>query len=196
MVRWNEEQILDRIKKEFDHHKIYVLAPLIRGRKGHYRELFEQIRKQGFTKVRVNGKLLDIAARMQVDRYKTHYIEVLIDRITPGDDADARVKEAVRMALKTGKGTLMIAWPDKEEVRHFSRFLMDPDTGLSYDEPQPNTFSFNSPSGACPMCDGIGQVSEVDQNLLIPDPVKSIAGGGLAPLGEFKENWTFIQLVS
>lgn len=194
MVRWNEEQIISRILKDFDNQKLLVLAPLIRGRKGHYRELFEMLRKQGLSKVRVNGKMVDISARMQLDRYKTHYIEVLIDRITPGKDSETRVKEAIRQALKSGKGTLLIGQPDQEEVRHFSRFLMDPDTGLSYDEPQPNTFSFNSPSGACPVCDGMGLVSEVDEDLLIPDPTKSIVGGGLAPIGEYKNNYTFLQL--
>ncbi len=191
MVRMNEEQIISRIVEQFHKKKINLLAPVVKGRKGHYRELFEQIRKQGYTKVRADGAILEITAKMQVDRYKIHDIEILIDRLQPGVDKDIRIKESIRMALKAGKGIIMVAEVDSKEVKHFSRFLMDPVSGISYDEPQPNTFSFNSPYGACPICGGIGQVSEVSEDNIIPDKTKSIIGGGLTPLGEYRENWTF-----
>jgi excinuclease ABC subunit A len=194
MIRMTEEQIITRIATEFHKKKVYILAPIVKGRKGHYRELFEQIRKQGYTKVRVDGELKDIVAKMQLDRYKIHDIEILIDRIQPGVDKDIRIKESIRTALKTGKGTLMVAEAESHIAKHFSRYLMDPISGISYDEPQPNTFSFNSPYGACPECGGLGQVSEVTVDNIIPDRTKSIIGGGLAPLGEYRDNWTFSQL--
>jgi excinuclease ABC subunit A len=194
MVRMTEEQIISTIIAQFENKKISILAPLIKGRKGHYRELFEQVRKQGFTKVRIDGKLTDITPKMQVDRYKVHDIEVLIDRIEPRKDTRFRIAESVRSALKTGKGTFVLLDNDKDAVFHFSKYLMDPVSGISYDEPQPNTFSFNSPYGACPSCDGLGVKSIIDENAIIPDRTRSINKGALAPLGEVRDNWTFLQL--
>jgi excinuclease ABC subunit A len=196
MVKMSEDQIVASIIQQFENKKIAILAPLIKGRKGHYRELFEQIRKQGFTKVRLDGVLKDIAPKMQADRYKIHDIEVLIDRIEPKKDARFRIGESVRSALKTGKGTMVVIEGEgkQEKAFHFSRFLMDPKSGISYDEPQPNTFSFNSPYGLCVKCDGLGVVSILDENNIIPDKTLSINKGAIVPLGEPRDNWTFMQL--
>jgi len=194
MIKMSEEQIIASIIQRFEGKKISILAPLVKGRKGHYRELFDQIRKQGYTKVRVDGELLDITAKMQVDRYKIHDIQVLIDRIEPKKDARFRISESVKTALKTGKGTLVLLENETREIFHFSKFLMDPETGLSYDEPQPNSFSFNSPYGACPSCDGLGVISELNEDNIVPDKKLSINKGALAPLGEFRDNWTFTVL--
>lgn len=191
MVKMNEDQIIQKILVNFHKKKIMLLAPVVKGRKGHYRELFEQIRKQGYSKVRIDGKLQDIVPKMQTDRYKIHDIEILIDRVQPSVEKENRIKDSIKMAMKTGKGIIMVAEADGENVQHYSRFLMDPVSGISYDEPQPNTFSFNSPYGACPTCDGLGSQSEVNEKFLIPDHTKSIVGGALAPLGEYRSNWTF-----
>ncbi|MEZ4805562.1 MAG: excinuclease ABC subunit UvrA [Bacteroidia bacterium] len=194
MVRFSESQILELILEQFGLKKITVLAPLIKGRKGHYRELFEQIRKQGYRKVRVDGELQEIEQGMQLDRYKIHNIEVVIDRIEPSDSNKKRIHESIKTAFKVGKGTLSIIDNTDDKVHFFSRFLMDPETGLSYDEPQPNSFSFNSPYGACSNCNGLGIVSEVSVENIIPDKHKSINKGGLLPIGELRENFTFAQL--
>ncbi len=196
MIKMTEEQIIGNIIQQFENKKIALLAPVIKGRKGHYRELFEQIRKQGFTKVRLDGEIKDITPKMQADRYKIHDIEVLIDRIEPKKDARFRIGESVRSALKMGKGTMVLIEGEgkTEKAYHFSKFLMDPRSGISYDEPQPNTFSFNSPYGACSKCDGLGVVSTLDENNIIPDKKLSINKGAITPLGEPKENWTFLQL--
>lgn len=194
MIKMTEEQIIASIIQQFEQQKIAILAPLIKGRKGHYRELFEQIRKQGYTKVRIDGVIVDITPKMQVDRYKIHDIEVLIDRIEPKKDARFRIQESVKSALKTGKGTLVLVNLDSNKAFHFSKFLMDPVSGISYDEPQPNTFSFNSPYGACKSCDGLGVKSIIDENAIIPDKKLSINKGAIAPLGEARDNWTFLQL--
>ncbi len=194
MVRLNEDQILHRIIEQFFGKKILVLAPMVKGRKGHYRELFEQLRKQGFTKVRIDGEVKDITPKMQADRYKIHDIEVLIDRIQVDKNSATRVGESVRTALRMGKGIMMVTDDAGKQASHFSRYLMDPVSGISYDEPQPNTFSFNSPYGYCPVCEGLGVVSDIDVNAIIPDRKLSINKGALAPLGEFRENWTFVQL--
>ncbi|MFY8021910.1 MAG: excinuclease ABC subunit UvrA [Bacteroidia bacterium] len=194
MIKMTEEQIIASIIQQFEQQKIAILAPLIKGRKGHYRELFEQIRKQGYTKVRIDGAIVDITPKMQVDRYKIHDIEVLIDRIEPKKDARFRIQESVKSALKTGKGTLVLVNLDTNKAFHFSKFLMDPVSGISYDEPQPNTFSFNSPYGACKSCDGLGVKSIIDENAIIPDKKLSINKGAIAPLGEARDNWTFLQL--
>ncbi len=196
MVKMTEEQIVGSIIQQFENKRISILAPLIKGRKGHYRELFEQIRKQGYTKVRLDGVVTDITPKMQADRYKIHDIEVLIDRIDAKKDARFRISESVKSALKTGKGTLVLIEGDgkSEKAYHFSKYLMDPESGISYDEPQPNTFSFNSPYGACPRCDGLGVVSLLDEKTIIPDSKLSINKGAITPLGEPRDNWTFIQL--
>jgi excinuclease ABC subunit A len=191
MIRMTEEQIVSHITAAFDDQLITVLAPVVRGRKGHYRELFEQIRKQGYLKVRVDGKVLDIVPKMQVDRYKIHDIEVVIDRIQVSQTQRPRIAQAVQAALKYSRGLLRILEADQENVHSFSKFLMCPTSGISYDEPEPNTFSFNSPYGACPRCNGLGYIYEIDEKLVIPDPSLSINQGGIAPLGEYRETWIF-----
>ena len=194
MIKMTEDQIITGIITQFENKKISILAPLVKGRKGHYRELFEQIRKQGFTKVRLDGVVKEIEAKMQADRYKIHDIEVLIDRIEPKKDARVRIAESVKSALKMGKGTMVLLDTESNQSYHYSKFLMDPKSGISYDEPQPNSFSFNSPYGACPGCDGLGIKSIIDENAIIPDRKLSINKGALTPLGEIRENWTFLQL--
>lgn len=190
MIRQSEDQILDAILQNFKGRKLILLAPVVKGRKGHYRELFQQIRKQGFTKVRVDGELLEITAKMQVDRYKIHDIEVVIDRIVVDAKDRARIGQSINRALKEGKGVIMVL-DEHQKVYHFSKFLMDPATGLSYDEPAPNTFSFNSPYGACPVCNGLGQVEEITEESVIPDKKLSISRGGILPLGEYRDIWIF-----
>ena len=190
MQRMSEEQIVEKILTEFKDEAIYILAPVVKGRKGHYRELFEQIRKQGFSKVRVDGEILDIAPKMQVDRYKIHDIEMVIDRLYATADDSKRLYTSVMQAMKSAKGIIKIA--NKEGREHFfSRYLMDPESGISYDEPQPNSFSFNSPYGACPRCDGLGYVFEIDKDSVIPDKKLSIQKGAILPLGPARESWTF-----
>ena len=195
MVRYTEEQITDLILKEFDGKRINILAPAVRGRKGHYRELFEHIRQAGFTRVRVDGEMCEIEFGMMVDRYKTHDIEIVVDRIEVHEDSLSRVKKSVQTAFRYGKGLLMVLDNDTQQLRYFSRLLMCPTTGLSYEDPEPNTFSFNSPYGACPKCNGLGEIAVVDKEKLIPNPNLSLRKGGLAPAGEYKAgSWIFKQL--
>ncbi len=193
MERMSDDEITDRILKEFDGEGIYILAPVVKGRKGHYRELFEQIRKQGYTKVRVDGEILDLVAKMQVDRYKIHDIEIVVDRILVEKDSRKRLYTSIGQALKTAKGIIKIANKENKE-QFFSRYLMDAESGISYDEPQPNTFSFNSPYGACPKCDGLGYIFEIDKNIVIPDKSLSIQKGAIVPLGPLRESWNFAVL--
>jgi len=193
MERMSEEQIITRILGQFENQPINILAPLVKGRKGHYRELFEQIRKQGYVKVRVDGEIMDLTPKMQVDRYKIHDIEMVIDRLIISEKDRGRLQTSVQQAMKAAKGIIKLSDQHNNEY-FFSRFLMDPESGVSYDEPQPNTFSFNSPYGACEKCDGLGYVFEIDKSSVIPDPKLSILKGGIAPLGEYKDNWTFQQL--
>lgn len=194
MVRYSEEQISKLIIKEFSGEKIIVLAPSVKGRKGHYRDLFEQIRKQGFLKVRVDGEIRELTFGLQLDRYKVHDIEIVIDTILIKDEYAKRINQSLQTALRYGKGILMIQHSASDSVRHFSKHLMCPSTGIAYDDPEPNTFSFNSPYGACPNCNGLGKVSEIDLNKIIPNSKLSINKGGIAPLGEYKNNWIFNQL--
>ncbi len=195
MVRYTEEQITDLILKEFDGKRINILAPTVRGRKGHYRELFEHIRQAGFTRVRVDGVMREIEFGMMVDRYKTHDIEIVVDRIEVHEDSLTRIKKSVQTAFRYGKGLLMVLDNDSQQLRYFSRLLMCPTTGLSYEDPEPNTFSFNSPYGACPKCNGLGEIAVVDKEKLIPNPNLSLRKGGLAPAGEYKAgSWIFRQL--
>jgi len=194
MVQYTGEQILQLILEQYAGKKVAVLAPLVKGRKGHYRELFEQVRQQGFLLVRVDSEVREIAFGMQLDRYKIHDIEVVIDRALVKEADRDRLKRTIGTAMKYGKGALMILDNETEEIRHFSSKLMCPATGLSYELPEPNTFSFNSPYGACPRCNGLGQIHEIDLNKVIPDPNKSIKKGGLAPLGEYNKNWVFSQI--
>ena len=195
MVRYTEEQITDLILKDFQGRRINILAPAVRGRKGHYRELFEHIRQAGFTRVRVDGEMREIEFGMMVDRYKTHDIEIVIDRIEVHEDSLTRVKKSVQTAFRYGKGLLMVMDNDSGQLRYYSRLLMCPTTGLSYEDPEPNTFSFNSPYGACPKCNGLGEIAVVDKEKIIPNPSLSIRKGGLAPAGEYKAGgWIFKQL--
>lgn len=190
MQRMSEEQIVEKIIEEFDEQPIYILAPVVKGRKGHYRELFEQIRKQGYTKVRVDGEIVDLVPKMQVDRYKIHDIETVVDRLYASPQESKRLYTSVMQAMKTSKGIIKIANKDGRE-HFFSRYLMDAVSGISYDEPQPNSFSFNSPYGACQRCDGLGYIFEIDKNFVIPDKSLSIQKGAILPLGASRESWTF-----
>jgi len=193
MIRQSEDQIIDAILRNLKGKKLTLLAPVVKGRKGHYRELFVQIRKSGYTKVRVDGQLTDITSKMQVDRFKVHDIEVVIDRII-ADPADRfRIARSVNLALKEGKGILMVL-EENGDVYHYSKYLMDPKTGLSYDEPAPNTFSFNSPYGACPECAGLGVIEEITEDSVMPNRTLSIARGGILPLGEYRDIWIFKKI--
>ncbi len=194
MVRYSEEQITQMIMEQYKDKRINVLAPVVRGRKGHYRDLFEQIRQQGFIKVRVDGEIRELTFGMQLDRYKTHDIEIVIDRLVVHEDFKERIVKSVETAFRKGKGMLMVAEEGTTDVRYFSKLLMCPTTGIAYQDPEPNTFSFNSPYGACPKCNGLGTVIQVDMKKIIPDPSISLRKGGLAPLGEYKNNWVFNQL--
>lgn len=194
MVKYTEEQIIQSIQERFPERRIAVLAPIVRSRKGHYRELFEQIRKQGYAKVRIDGEIVDITPGMQVDRYKIHDIETVIDRLKVGDDRGERLAESVRMGMRMGDGIVQILDLDEGTLANYSKNLMCEDTGLSYEEPSPNTFSFNSPYGMCPHCKGLGEVHEVDMARVIPDDTKSINDVGIVPLGEVRENMMFKQL--
>ncbi len=190
MVRQTEDQILEGMFQHFRLKKLTLLAPMVRGRKGHYRELFVQIRKSGFTKVRIDGELMEITAKMQLDRYKIHDIEVVIDRIVADEKDRFRISQSVARSLKEGKGVMMLL-EDDGTIHHFSKFLMDPTTGLSYDEPAPNLFSFNSPYGACSTCNGLGVIEEITEDSVIPDKKLSIMRGGILPLGEYRDIWIF-----
>ncbi|HMZ90336.1 MAG TPA: excinuclease ABC subunit UvrA [Chitinophagales bacterium] len=196
MVRFTEEQIIQSIIKKFDGKRIVLLAPVVRGRKGHYRELFEQIRKQGYLKVRVDGEVKDLLPKMQVDRYKVHDIEIVIDRFKVDEDDMVRIKQSVAQALKAGKQFIMVMEVDGKGIFNYSKKLMCLDSGISYEEPSPNTFSFNSPYGACPKCKGLGVVYEVNVDTLIPDKSKTINNGGILALGEYRDNTLFKQIKS
>jgi excinuclease ABC subunit A len=193
MVRMNDEQIVKSIEKNYFGKKAIILAPLVKGRKGHYRELFESLLKQGYTKIRIDGEMEEITRGMKVDRYKVHDIELVIDRVVPGSDPK-RLEDSVALAMNMGEGSMLLIDHETDAVSWFSRSLMDPETGLSYDEPSPNTFSFNSPYGACPTCNGLANVYEVDAESLVPDEELSINKGAIAPLGEFRDIWMFEQL--
>lgn len=193
MVKWSEEEMVANIFQRFGGEKISILAPLVRGRKGHYRELFEEIRKKGFVKVRVDGEIRDLTPKMQVDRYKVHDIEVVIDRLIVNDSFRVRIGQSVQQALKLGKDLLFVA-PEKGAVVTYSRQLMCEETGISYEEPSPNSFSFNSPYGACPTCKGLGAVYTVSLEALLPDKNLSINEGALKPLGEERDTYFFKQI--
>jgi excinuclease ABC subunit A len=200
MVKFSEEEIIENIFSRCKGKRISILAPLVRGRKGHYRELFEDTRKKGFLKVRVDGEIKDLVPKMQVDRYKVHDIEVVIDRMKAEKEFRLRISQSVQQALKMGKDLMFVhvnndeKHPDTGEVIGYSRQLMCEDTGISYEEPSPNSFSFNSPYGACPVCKGLGQVYQIDMDAIIPDRELSIAEGGIAPLGEARDAYTYKQV--
>ncbi len=196
MVSYNDEQIKELIIESYRDKKINVLAPIIKSRKGHYRELFEQIAKQGFVKVRVDGQIMDIVKGMKVDRYKVHDIEIVIDRlkVVETEDLHKRISETINTAMYSGDNVLMVLEEGTTVPRYFSRDLMCPTTGISYPVPEPNTFSFNSPKGMCPNCSGLGHVYEVNEAKIFPNKKLSIKGGGIAPLGEYKKSWAFKQI--
>ncbi len=194
MVKFSEQQIIEKLLNDYKGKKAILLAPLVRARKGHYRELFEQIRKKGYTKVRVNGEIVDLVPGYKLDRYKTHDIEVVVDRIKVESAKRDRIVASLETAMKLGNGLIFVLDLDTEEVKPFSKLLMDPETGLSYEEPSPNSFSFNSPYGTCPRCKGLGIVHDVEMDKVIPDNTKSINKEGIKPFGEVRDNLTFKQL--
>ncbi|MCX6306059.1 MAG: excinuclease ABC subunit UvrA [Bacteroidetes bacterium] len=194
MVRYSEQQIVELILSHYPGKDILVLAPIVKGRKGHYRELFEQIRKQGFLNVRIDGEVKEITHGLQLDRYKIHDVEIVIDQVSVKPESRTRLSGSVSLAMRQGKDVLMVLDQETNVARHFSRLLMCPTSGISYDEPEPNSFSFNSPYGACPKCNGLGTISEIDMNKIIPDRSKSIKKGGIVPIGEFKNSWIFKQI--
>ena len=210
MVKWSEEEIVQNILERFEGYKITLLAPIVRGRKGHYRELFEEIRKKGFVKVRVDGEIQDLNPKMQVDRYKIHDIEIVVDRLSVNDDMKLRLSQSIQQSLKLGKELMFVLVHDedpksnkglfsqkkkeKEQLVQYSKHLMCEDTGISYEEPSPNSFSFNSPYGWCSTCKGLGTVYQVNLEAVIPDWELSINEGGIAPLGEEREAYVFKQV--
>ena len=196
MVKYTEEQIIDLILHEYKDKRIFLLAPLVRNRKGHYKELFEQVRKKGYLYVRVDGEVREALPGMKLDRYKNHDVEVVIDKLIPQDKDDTRLKNSVATAMKQGDGLLMVLDTMTNEVRHYSKRLMCPVTGLSYREPAPHNFSFNSPQGACPKCKGLGVVNLIDIDKVIPDRSLSIAEGAIIPLGKYKNSMIFWQIAA
>jgi len=191
MVRYTDDRILELITSYYAGRKIYILAPLVKGRKGHYRELFEQLRRRGFLFARIDGQIREMAPGLKLDRYKTHFIELVIDKFKAGQVTEKRLHDAVLLALDQGDGIMMVLDAEENTHRYYSRHLMCPVTGLSYNEPAPHTFSFNSPQGACPACNGLGEVSEVDIVRMMPDPKLSIRKGGIEPLGKYRNIWIF-----
>ena len=196
MVRYTEEKIIELILEKYQGRRTYILAPLVRNRKGHYKELFEQVRRKGYLTVRIDGELREITHGMKLDRYKNHSIELVVDKLVVDKGDERRLQESVKTAMKQGDGQLMILDADTQELRHYSRTLMDPQTGLSYSEPAPHNFSFNSPQGACPRCKGLGYVNIIDREKIIPNDEKSIYEGGIVPLGKYKNTLIFWQIAA
>ena len=194
MVRYTDEQILGLTKSKFAGKSVYMLAPVVKGRKGHYKELFEQYRRKGFLSVRINGEIRELVPGLKVDRYKTHHIELMIDKFRVGEVSDKRLHDSVLLSLDQGDGVMIVLDSESNEPRYFSRHLMCPVTGISYNEPAPHTFSFNSPQGACPHCNGLGEISSIDHRKLIPDGSLSIRKGGIEPLGKYRNIWIFWQI--
>ena len=195
MVKYTEEKVIEMIQQDYAGKKILILAPLVKSRKGHYRELFESMRRKGYLHIRIDGEVKELTPGMKVDRYKNHDIEVVIDRMAV-KGADDRLKKSVQMAMKQGEGLLMIMDHETGSVKHFSRRLMCPTTGISYGDPAPNTFSFNSPQGACPRCKGLGFINEIDLTKVIPNRKLSIHEGGIVPLGKYKNQMIFWQIAA
>ncbi len=194
MVKYSDDQILELVKTRFSGKKVYFLAPVVKGRKGHYKELFEQLRRKGFLNVRIDNEIRELVPGIKLDRYKTHNIELVIDKFIVGEISDKRLYDSVLMSLDQGEGIMMVLDAASNDHRYFSRHLMCPVTGLSYDEPAPHTFSFNSPQGACPHCNGLGEISSIDEEKLIPDRELSIRKGGIEPLGKYRNIWIFWQI--
>ncbi|MES1197870.1 MAG: excinuclease ABC subunit UvrA, partial [Chitinophagaceae bacterium] len=195
MVKWSEEEIVENIFTKYRDQKIALLAPLVRGRKGHYRELFEEVRKKGYLKVRIDGEVKDLVPKMQVDRYKIHDIELVVDRLQVTKDLRARLSQSVQQTLKLGKDLMFLQVNQDSNIIQYSKQLMCEDTGISYEEPSPNAFSFNSPYGACPVCKGLGNVYTIDMDTVLPDKTKSVKEGGIVPLGEERDASVFQQVV-
>jgi excinuclease ABC subunit A len=194
MVKFSEDEIVANVFEKFNGKKLSVLAPIVKGRKGHYRELFEDLRKKGYLKVRVDGEIKDLVAKMQVDRYKIHDIELVVDRLAATDEMKIRLSQSIQKAMQIGKGQTMVHLQENDTVVSYSNTLMCSDSGISYEEPSPNSFSFNSPYGACPSCKGLGTVFTINLNAVIPDPSKTIAEGGIEPLGEERDAWIYKQV--
>ena len=194
MVKYTDDQILNLIKISFSGKRILILAPVVKGRKGHYRELFEQILKKGFLNARIDGVVTELKAAMRLDRYKNHFIEIVIDRLLVDEASDKRLHDSLQIAMRNGHGICMILDHDSQIAKYYSRQLMCPTTGISYNEPAPHNFSFNSPQGACPKCNGLGMISEIDLEKIVPDNTKSIQNGGIAPLGSHKNTLVFWQI--
>lgn len=191
MQRFSEDEVLQNIQKHFNQEKLILLAPLVRGRKGHYRELFEQLLKQGYLKVRIDGEIKDLKEKMQVDRYKVHDIELVVDRLLVDETSAHRLSQSIQKCMKMGKGLMFVMHFNSQKITAYSSQLMCVDTGISYEEPSPNSFSFNSPYGYCPQCKGLGSIYEIQLETVIPDPNKSILEGGIVPLGEERDSWAF-----
>ncbi|WP_210463038.1 excinuclease ABC subunit UvrA [Rufibacter roseolus] len=196
MMKQSDDQIVQHIMEHFSGKRTIILAPVVKGRKGHYRELFEQIRKMGFLRARIDGELVELTPKMQVDRYKIHDIEIVIDKLVPATEDRYRLSTSIQNALQHGKGTALAMDADTNETQFYSRHLMDPATGIAYDDPAPNTFSFNSPYGACPVCNGLGEIEELTEESIVPDKSVSISRGGIAPLGEYRDIWIFSQITA
>jgi excinuclease ABC subunit A len=194
MVKYTDNQIIDLVKDRFAGKKVYFLAPIVKGRKGHYKELFEQLRRKGFLHVRINNEIREIIPGLKLDRYKTHFIELIIDKFRVGDVTDKRLIDSVQISLDQGDGVMIVLDSESDQQRFFSRHLMCPSTGISYNDPAPHTFSFNSPQGACPRCNGLGEISSIDEKKLIPDRELSIRKGGIEPLGKYRNVWIFWQI--
>ena len=191
MVRYNDAQIIDMIMTRYKDRKCILLAPLVRGRKGHYRELFDQMRKRGYTDIRIDGEITELRQVTALDRYKNHFIELVVDKLRPEAGDEKRVSDSVATALDMGKGSIAVLDIETGELRHFSKHLVDPESGISLDEPAPHSFSFNSPQGYCPHCKGLGNIVDVNMDTIIPDRSASIAEGGIVPLGKVRETRKF-----
>ena len=191
MVRYTDSKIVDLIMSEYAGQKCILLAPLVRGRKGHYRELFDQMRRRGYSQIRIDGEIQNLVEIDALDRYKPHFIELVVDKLKPGEGDESRIRSSVAAAIGIGKGSVAVLSAEDGSLRHFSKHLVDPESGVSLQEPQPHTFSFNSPEGYCPHCKGLGTVADVRIETIIPNPRESVAGGGIVPLGRIRDNRKF-----
>ena len=194
MVKYTTDQIIKKILDEYTGKKIIILSPIVKGRKGHYKELFVKIKRQGFIRAKIDGKIIDLIEEVKLDRYKTHDIDIVVDRLEVNASNEQRIKQSLEVAFKFGKGTLSIQDYKTGDLTFFSKSLMCPSTGIAYEEPEPNFFSFNSPYGACQSCRGLGTVLEIDKKKIIPNDLLSVKKGGLAPLGKYSQNWIFRQV--
>ena len=196
MVKYTEERVIEMILHDYEGKKIFLLAPLVHGRKGHYRELFEAMRRKGYLNIRIDGEMHEIVQGMKVDRYKNHDIEVVIDKLQVSTKDEERLRKSVSIAMKQGEGLILILDKETGKIKHFSKRLMCPTTGISYSDPAPNNFSFNSPQGACPYCKGLGVINQIDLAKVIPDRKVNIHDGGIVPLGKYKNQMIFWQVES